>query len=305
VPRLTSRYAAEGALVLAALLFGVTFPLVANALDDVTPFAYLLLRFTIAVLALGPFAFGVLRSHGDDRRLLLRVGAGAGILLFGGYATQTIGLQYTSPSTSAFITGLYVCFTPFVEAAVSRRAPSPWVVAGITIATLGLFLLTGADLGFGQGELWTLACAALFAVWIVYQGAYANRLHTIPFTTVQMAVVATLCIPPTIVQGTGELSAVALFAAAFTGIACSSVALSLQLWGQRRIAPSRAALILLSEPVFAAIAGYVDGERLGAIELVGALVILAGIGLTELGPGRASADADDATAEAELEAHLH
>jgi len=305
VPRLTSRYAAEGALVLAAALFGVTFPLVADALEDVTPFAYLLLRFSIAIVALAPFAFVIARAHGDDRRLLARVGAVAGLLLFGGYATQTIGLQYTSPSTSAFITGLYVCFTPFVEAAVSRRVPSPWVVAGIAIATVGLFLLTGADLGFGQGELWTLACAALFAVWIVYQGAYANRLSTIPFTTAQMVVVATLCIPPTVAQGTGELSAIALFAAAFTGIACSSVALSLQLWGQRRIAPSRAALILLSEPVFAAIAGFVDGERLGGLELVGAVVILGGIALTELGPGRARADADDASAEAELEAHLH
>lgn len=299
------RYAAEGSLVLAAFFFGITFPLVANALDDITPFAYLLLRFSIAVVALAPFAYFIVRAHGEDRRLLVRVGVIAGVLLFGGYATQTIGLQYTSPSTSAFITGLYVCITPFVEAAVRRRAPSPWVIAGIAVATVGLFLLTGADLGVGQGELWTLACAAMFAVWIVYQGAYANRLHTIPFTTVQMAVVALLCIPPTAAQGTGHITDVALFAAIFTGIACSSVALSLQLWGQRRIAPSRAALILLSEPVFAALAGYVDGERLGAIELVGALVILGGIALTELGPGRARADADDAVAEADLEAHLH
>jgi drug/metabolite transporter (DMT)-like permease len=299
------RYAAEGSLVLAAFFFGVTFPLVANALDDITPFAYLLLRFSIAVVALAPFAYFIVHAHGEDRRLLVRVGAIAGALLFGGYATQTIGLQYTSPSTSAFITGLYVCITPFVEAAVRRRAPSPWVIAGIAIATVGLFLLTGADLGVGQGELWTLACAVMFAVWIVYQGAFANRLHTIPFTTVQMAVVALLCIPPTAAQGTGHITDVALFAAIFTGIACSSVALSLQLWGQRRIAPSRAALILLSEPVFAALAGYVDGERLGAIELVGAVVILSGIALAELGPGRARADADDAVAEADLEAHLH
>jgi len=299
------RYAAEGSLVLAAFFFGITFPLVANALDDITPFAYLLLRFSIAVVALAPFAYFIVRAHGEDRRLLVRVGVIAGVLLFGGYATQTIGLQYTSPSTSAFITGLYVCITPFVEAAVRRRAPSPWVIAGIAVATVGLFLLTGADLGVGRGELWTLACAVMFAVWIVYQGAYANRLHTMPFTTVQMAVVALLCIPPTAAQGTGHITDVALFAAIFTGIACSSVALCLQLWGQRRIAPSRAALILLSEPVFAALAGYVDGERLGAIELLGAVVILGGIALTELGPGRVRADADDAVAEADLEAHLH
>jgi drug/metabolite transporter (DMT)-like permease len=301
----TSRFAAEGSLLLAAALFGVTFPLVADAVDDVTPFAYLLLRFTIAVLVLGPFAIAIARTHGEERRLLFRVGAIAGVLLFGGYATQTIGLQDAAPSTSAFITGLYVCFTPFVEAFVSRRWPSPWVIGGIAIATVGLFLMTGADLSFGSGELWTLACAVLFAIWIVYQGAYANRLQTIPFTTVQMLVVALLCIPATSAQGTGDFTTVAIFAAVFTGIACSAIALSLQLYGQRRIAPSRAALILLSEPVFAAIADFIDGERLGAVELVGAVVILGGIALTELGPGRRNAEADDAAAEAQLEAHLH
>ena len=115
-----------------------------------------------------------------------------------------------------------------------------------------------------------------------------------------------LCIPPAARPGHRRPHRAALVRGRRSpGIACSAVALSLQLWGQRRIPPSRAALILLSEPVFAALAGYVDGERLGAIELVGAAVILGGIAITELGPGRARADADDAVAEAELEAHLH
>ena len=234
----------------------------------------------------------------------MRAGLVAGVLLFAGYALQTVGLQYTSPSTSAFITGLYVVMTPIIESLVRRHPPALSVCGGIVVATVGLFLLTGAELDVGKGELLTLGCAAAFAIWIVYQGAYANRIHPLPFTSLQMAVVAVLCIPATAVQGTGHLTGRAWIAIAFTGIACSAVALSLQLWGQKRIAPSRAALILLSEPVFAGIAGYVNGERLGAVELVGALVILAGIGISELVPGRDRADAEDATAEAELEARL-
>jgi drug/metabolite transporter (DMT)-like permease len=301
---LNRRFAAEGALVLAALLFGVTFPLVHDALEDVTPFAYLLARFAIALIALAPFAIVIARSQGVQRRLLIRVGAIAGVLLFGGYALQTIGLQYTSASTSAFITGLYVVFTPFVEALVLRHPP-PWSVCiGIVIATVGLFMLTGADLGFGQGELYTLGCAVMFAIWIVYQGAFANRIHPIPFTTVQLVVVTGLCVPATAAQGVGDFTTIAIFAAAFTGIACSSIALSLQLYGQKRIAPSRAALILLSEPVFAGIAGYVNGERLGTVELLGAAVILGGIAIAELGPARARADAEDGREEAELESRL-
>jgi drug/metabolite transporter (DMT)-like permease len=298
------RYAAEGALVLAAFFFGVTFPLVHDALEDVTPFAYLTLRFTIAVVALLPFAVHVMRTHPGERRVLVHAGLLAGVLLFAGYAFQTVGLQYTSPSTSAFITGLYVVMTPVIESLVRRRLPALSVCVGIMVATVGLFMLTGAELDVGKGELLTLGCAAAFAVWIVFQGAYANRIHPLPFTSLQMAVVAVLCVPATAVQGTGHFTGRAWFAVAFTGVVCSSIALSLQVWGQRRIAPSRAALILLSEPVFAGIAGYVNGERLGAVELVGAAVILAGIAISELVPGREAADAEDAATEAELEARL-
>ena len=79
-----------------------------DALDDITPFAYLLGRFGIATLCSLPVAIPALRTPGPERRMLVRAGLTAGVILFGGYATQTIGLQYTSPSTSAFLTGLYV-----------------------------------------------------------------------------------------------------------------------------------------------------------------------------------------------------
>jgi drug/metabolite transporter (DMT)-like permease len=299
------RYTAEGALVLAAFFFGVTFPLVHDALEDVTPFAYLTLRFAIAVVALLPFVVYLVRARAGERQLLVQVGLVAGVLLFAGYAFQTVGLQYTSPSTSAFITGLYVVMTPVVESLVRRRPPALSVCVGIVVATGGLFLLTGAELSVGKGELLTLGCAVAFAVWIVYQGAYANRIHPLPFTSLQMAVVAVLAVPATAVQGTGDFTARAWFAVVFTGIVCSSIALSLQVWGQRRIAPSRAALILLSEPVFAGVAGYVNGDRLGALELVGAAVILLGIAISEFGPGRGVADVEDAATEADLEARLH
>jgi len=281
---LRRRFAAEAALVGAALLYGVTFPLVHDALDDITPFAYLLGRFGIATLILFPVALPALRRRGPDRRMLVRAGLTAGVILFGGYATQTVGLQYTSPSTSAFITGLYVVITPVIESAISRRLPRPPVLAGIVIATVGLYLLTGADVHLGKGELFTLACAMLFAFHIVYIGAYANLLRPSQFTALQIGAVALLSVAPAASQGVGTLSALAVFAVVFTGIACSALALPLQLWGQRRIPATRAALILLAEPVFAGIAGYVNGERLGVTRLVGGAAILVGILVSELWP---------------------
>jgi drug/metabolite transporter (DMT)-like permease len=95
-----------------------------------------------------------------------------------------------------------------------------------------------------------------------------------------------LSVTPAARAGVGSLSVLAVFAVVFTGVACSAVALPLQLWGQQRIPPTRAALILLAEPVFAGIAGYVSGERLGAGRLVGAAAILAGIAVSEFWPRR-------------------
>lgn len=280
------RFAAEAALVTAAFLFGATFPLVHDALRDVTPFGYLTLRFVVALAVLAPFAWHLARRSGTDRRRLLRVGAVAGVLLFGGYATQTVGLQDTAPATSAFLTGLYVLFVPFVEAARIRRRPPARVLVTVLLALVGLYLLTGADLALGRGEWLTVACAALFAGWIVYQGVHAGAVHPVPFTSVQMAVLVVISVPITLGTGVGRLTGFAWFAIVFTGVACSAVALSLQLWGQRRIPPARAAMILLLEPVFAGLVGWWSGERLGAVELCGAAVILVAIGLAELGPAR-------------------
>lgn len=288
-----SRYAAEGALVVAALFYGITFPLVRDALRDITPFAYLVGRFTVATVCVAPFAVRAYRAaDAGTRRLVLRAGALAGVLLFAGYATQTVGLQYTTASTSAFITGLNVVFVPVIVACMHRRLPSGSVCAGIGLAVVGLYLLTGADLALGRGDLLTLACAVLFAFHIVSISAYVNRVPQAPFTTAQLALVAVLCIPPTAAQGTGSVTTLAVVAIVFTGVACSAIALPLQVWGQHRIPATRAALILLSEPVFAAVASYVNGERLDTSQLVGAVVILVGIGVSELGPRRSSLPAE-------------
>jgi drug/metabolite transporter (DMT)-like permease len=283
---LNRRFAAEAALIGAALLYGITFPLVHDALEDITPFAYLLGRFGLATLLLMPVAIPALRQRGPQRRMLVRAGLTAGVILFGGYVTQTIGLQYTSASTSAFITGLYVIITPVIESAITRRLPRLPVIVGIVVATVGLYLLTGADVHLGRGEAFTLACAVLFAFHIVYIGAYANLLRPTQFTALQIGAVAFLSIAPAGKQGVGTLSALAIFAVIFTGVACSALALPLQLWGQRRIPATRAALILLAEPVFAGIVGYVNGERLGPARLAGAVTILVGILISEFWPRR-------------------
>jgi drug/metabolite transporter (DMT)-like permease len=285
-----TRYAAELALVGAAFLFGSTFVLVQHAVVDVTPMAYLVGRFVIGTIVLAPFAWQRIRGMGTrgvgayPYRDLAIAGSIAGLMLFAGYALQTEGLKYTSSSSAAFITGLYVPLTPILDAIVRRRRPPTGVILGVAVATVGLFLLTGAHVELGKGDALTLACAFAFALWLVYQNRYIERLGAIPFTTIQMMVLVIVALPPTAAVGVGKISPVVVFAVLFTGVACSAVALSLQLYAQQRLGPSRTALLLLLEPVFAGIVGYFNGDRLGAVKLTGAGVILAGIALSERRP---------------------
>lgn len=287
---------ASGRLALAgaAFIYGSTFVVVQRATEDLSPAAFLALRFTVGVAVLGPFARrrAAVQVPGRGRgrgRGLHAAGLVAGAALLAGYALQTVGLQYTSTSTSAFLTGLFVVFTPLLVAVLLRRRPRPATTAAVVVATAGLFLLTGADIGFSAGELLTLACAVAFAAHIVIFGEVAGRFDPVRLNAAQLAVVAGGAAAAVPLTGLGKVTAAALAAAAFTGVAASALAFTLQLHGQRHVGPTQAALLLSLEPVFAGAFGYAVGERLGAAGFLGAVLILVAVVVTQAAPGRAIA----------------
>jgi drug/metabolite transporter (DMT)-like permease len=149
------------------------------------------------------------------------------------------------------------------------------------LATAGLFLLTGRGVHLGKGELLTLGCAFSFAVHIVLLAHFAPRFDTTKLNGIQLLVVGGACLVPGLWLGGYGFTARAWLAAIYTGVAVSGVALGLQLWGQRRVGPTRTSLLLMIEPVSAAVLGYAVGDRLGVGGVVGALLILAGIAVAE------------------------
>jgi drug/metabolite transporter (DMT)-like permease len=272
------------ALVGAALLFGSTFLVVKDAVESAAPLPFLSVRFAIGALVLLPLVarggLGRLRAPG-----LLRAGAAAGLALTAGFVLQTVGLQYTTSSVSAFLTYLLVVIVPLVVAVSTRTLPSRATAAGVALAVGGLALLTTGDgLGTGRGELLTLGCALAFAVHILVLADAAPRFDVAALSVVQFSVVTAvtgvLAVPG--VVGSDGLGAEALAAAVYTGVAVTAGGLGLQAWGQRRVSPTRAALLLLIEPVAAALLGYLAGDRLGVGGAAGAVLILGGILVSEL-----------------------
>jgi drug/metabolite transporter (DMT)-like permease len=265
------------AIVAAAVLFGTTFVVVKDAVADVEPVPFLAVRFSLA----GLLMLLLVPRRPAPARGEVRAGGLCGLSLLAGYLFQTIGLQYTTASASAFITYLLVVFVPVLSAVALHRRPTPPTLAGVVLGTGGLFLLTGKGLALGRGELLTLGCAMCFALHVVLLAEFAPRFDVVRLNAVQLLVTGGACVIPGLFLGGYGFTTRAWVAAVYTAIAVSALALLLQLWGQRHVGPTRTSLLLLIEPVSAAVLGYVLGERLGARGVAGALLILAGIAVAE------------------------
>ena len=267
------------AVVAAAVLFGTTFFVVKDAVVDVQPIPFLAVRFLIGAALLVPMA-----RHGGGlgQPGVGRAGALCGAALLAGYLFQTIGLQYTTSSVSAFVTYLLVVIVPVLAAVWLRRLPDRSVVIGVVLATAGLLVLTGGPSHLGKGELLTVGCAVAFAVHIVLLSELSPRFGASALNAVQLAVVGVACLVVGAFTGGYGFPRRAWLAALYTGAAATALAFSLQVWGQRRVGPSRTSLLLMIEPVAAAVLGAITGERLGLHGVVGALLIMAGIAAAEV-----------------------
>ncbi len=276
--------AGDVALVVAAMCFGSTFLVVQNAVERVEPIPFLAVRFLLGALVLWPFAWRRARTPGE-----VRDGAWAGAALVVGYILQTVGLQYTGSATSAFITYLLVVFVPVLAFVLLRRRPHPITLVGIAVAVVGLVLLTdpggaGETGGFGRGELLTLGCAVAYAAHVVILGETAHRHDPISLAAIQVTDVGAACAAPAIWLGGYGFPAAAWWAAVATALVATALAFGLQVFGQRTVPPSRAALLLLIEPVFAGLVASIRGEVFDATQLAGAGLILAAVVLAETVP---------------------
>ncbi len=268
-------------LVLITLIWGSTFVIVKAALQDASPLAFIAARFIFAGLILY-----ALLARGRVERASLVPGLVLGAFLFGGYGFQTSGLALTSPSKAAFITGFSVILVPIIVVAQGARL-RPANLAGAMLGLAGLYFLVLPS-GFAEinrGDLLVLGGAISFAFHIVMVGVYARKhsfLHLVPLQILTVGVVASLSLPltPSLhFHLTSRLSTALLV----TAVLATGVAFSVQNWAQQYTPASHTALIFALEPVFAALTSWlVMGERLGGKTLLGSVLILAGMVLSEV-----------------------
>jgi drug/metabolite transporter (DMT)-like permease len=262
-------------------VWGWTFVVVRDAIALYGVLPFLAVRFALAAGALAPFSVPKL-----TRRTLL-VGGGIGVVLAAAYLFQTLGLLFTTPTNSGLITGLFVVFAPLADRILFGASFSRQVIVAVVMSLLGMVLLAGGGPeGINSGDILTLVCAAALGLHIALLSRYAAGHDAASLAFAQILAMAALfavawpVFEPVTLPPSGVWIALLV-----TGLVASAGAFWVQTFVQQRIPAARTAIILTMEPVFAAFFGYwLAGDRLVAIQILGAALILSALVVGEVLP---------------------
>lgn len=276
-------FASELLLVLATLIWGGTFVATRAGLGFVSPLLIIAIRFLISfgVLAV------VLSATGRRWWEHWRPGIVVGLVLAGGYTLQTVGLQFTTASRSAFLTYLFAVLVPPLQVLVSRKRLSAGNLTGLLVVLAGTALMTRpwSASGWNQGDLITLGSAVCFALFVVLIDRYGSSGAAIDLVPTQFLVAGSVALLLALVLADIRFvpHPAAWVPLGYLTLLGTIGALGLQTVFQHRTTPVRATTIYALEPVFATLfALAILGERVGAAEVAGGAVILAGVLLSEL-----------------------
>lgn len=276
------------ALLAMTACWGSTFFLIKDLLERVPTVDFLGVRFLIAgaaMLAVAPRA--IARLSPEVRRHALVLGCLYGVAQI----LQTAGLAHTPASVSGFITGLYVVATPLFAAAILRTRITGLTWAAVLLATAGLGVLTLDGLSIGYGEAITLVAALLYAAHIVGLGAWSTPADALGMSILQVLVIAVICMlaapvsgaPGVVLPDRGADWASLVYMALVAGAA----AILAQTWAQAHLPPTRSAIIMSMEPVWAAsFAVLLGGESVTGRMVAGGLMVLAAMLVVEALPRR-------------------
>jgi len=260
-------------------------------MDFIGPFAFNGIRFALGSLSLLPLIWFFQRypqaeTAQKNSLSATRMGMLAGLILFIAASLQQIGIVYTTAGKAAFITCLYIVLVPLAGLWLKHRISfNTW--AGCILAVVGLyFLCVKEDFSIAFGDVLELIGSLFWTAHILLIDHISRKVDSLKLAAIQFATCAALSLA--VALATESITANAIIQAGvpilYGGIASVGIAYTLQIIGQKSASPAHAALILSMETVFAAIGGFlILGEILGARELTGAGLMLAGMLFSQSG----------------------
>jgi drug/metabolite transporter (DMT)-like permease len=267
-------------LVFVAIVWGAGFVLMKDAIDDQPVFDFLATRFTLATLVMIAIRPQVLSAI--NKQTLFR-GSVLGVMLGLAYITQTIGLDLTTAAITGFLTGLYVVFTPLLFWFVFKKKVDKKVIFGTTLALTALLFISFNGISIDPGQIWLIACALLFAGHIIGLSFWSNAKDIYPLTVIQLAAGSVVCWLGAVPDGyQPPPNAFVWGTVVFTAVFATAMAFLIQTWAQSIMDPSRVAIILTGEIVFAAVIAVAVGQEvLSARTIIGGVLIVVAMLIVE------------------------
>lgn len=270
----------------ATVIWGSAFIAQSVGMDKIGPFTFQAVRCFLAVVFLFPasalFSKGkpFWKSWADPA--LWRSGVICGLALFAASSLQQIGLVYTDAGKAGFLTAMYIVFVPFLGLFLGQR-PGRNALLSLIPAIVGLYLLSCTSVsGINKGDVLLLLCAVAFSVQILLIDRHCAGLDGLKLNCIQALVAAVLSVPWALLTETVDASRIAScwLPLGYAGVLSMGVAYTLQIVGQKRVAPSAAALLMSLESVFAALFGWLllhetmtRAEELGCVLVFAAVII--------------------------------
>ena len=262
------------------IVWGLSFVVQRNSAAIIEPFGFNAARFLVAALIVIPF-FKLGKSDANVCFLKkIYFGVLTGVFLYAGSAFQQIGLEFTTAGKSAFITGLYVIWTPCLARLLGQRIEKHVLIGGV-IALIGLYLLSGwENESLNYGDIMTFLGSICWSGHVLVTERYSTNLNSYKFCFVQFMACAFLSFLTSwqFEQVTIEQLQTNFWAILYTGAVSIGIGHTLQTIGQRYISSSKAALILSTEAIFGALFGWLFlAEILSPIAMLGCTLMFLGI----------------------------
>ncbi len=286
-------------LLFTSMIWGMSFIAQSKGVENISPVAFTGLRSVLGGVVLLPVIaildFNKKRTGKSVERLnptLIMGGVLCGVILCLASTLQTMGMVYTSPGKSAFITALYMVLIPIVGL-FSGRKPRPVIAVSVIIATVGLYMIcVDSASGINKGDIITLACSVLFTAHILVIDHFSPRVDGVKMSCIQFFVCGFINLVYMLIFEQPELTPIlgCWASIGFSGIMSCGVAYTLQIVGQKYTDPASASILMSLESVFAAVSQTVlvalgwsiTGGPMDARQILGCVMMFAAIILVQL-----------------------
>jgi len=277
-------------LLLTAIIWGLAFVAQKEGMEFIGPFAFNGIRFLLGAASLLPLLlfqkqlFNI-TNHNYDFVFTLKGGVILGVVLFIASALQQVGIVKSTAGSAGFITSLYIVIVPFLGILLKHKiSKEVWI--GAILTAIGLYFLSvNKQLQMSPGDGLVFLSAFFWAVHIIIIGHYAPKTNVLLLSIIQFSVSAILNLIVAFIFEETQLSMIsdALIPILYGGIMSIGVAYTLQIVGQRNVAPSKAAIVLSLESVFAVLGGWlILNETLNIRKGMGASIMLMGLIISQL-----------------------